>query len=374
MQTFRDFLRWYNDLDVETFVEAVIKMMEFYHSQDIDLFKDAITVPGIARRLIFREAERRGAHFALFGKLQEDMYRDFKRNIVGGPSIVFHRYHKADETFIRGNPSKLCKRILGLDANALYLWAIGQAMPVGRFLIRRAETDFRADQPRDLYMSQFDYLEWVATRDNVRIRHAMNSKSEFRVGPYPVDGFCAETNTIYQFHGCYFHGGHDGCDIVPKIKNQEWREKKAPKLRERTARITAFLRARGYNVVERYECEWKADQKRDNNIKRFVEERWPKCFKLSQPLTLPLILEAVLSDRFFGAIECDIGVPESNDWPEIVRQRVDFQERFAPFTPREYFAEMAPLFVTSEIPMESIGEHMQQHAEAYNLGQKPRKL
>ena len=105
MQTFTDFLRWYNDLDVGPFVEAVMKMMSFYHSKGINLFKDAITVPGIARKMIFGEAERQGAHFALFSKSQEDVYRDFKRNIVGGPSIVFHRYHKVDETYIRANPT-----------------------------------------------------------------------------------------------------------------------------------------------------------------------------------------------------------------------------------------------------------------------------
>ena len=29
-----------------------------------------------------------------------------------------------------------------------------------------------------------------------------------RVGRHaiPVDGFCAQTNTIYQFHGCFWHG------------------------------------------------------------------------------------------------------------------------------------------------------------------------
>ena len=29
-----------------------------------------------------------------------------------------------------------------------------------------------------------------------------------RVGQHslPVDGYCKETNTVYQFHGCIFHG------------------------------------------------------------------------------------------------------------------------------------------------------------------------
>jgi hypothetical protein len=54
-----------------------------------------------------------------------------KNNIRGGPSIIFNRYQEVDKTLIRGN--KLCKNIIGFDANALYLWAIMQDMPVGKY-------------------------------------------------------------------------------------------------------------------------------------------------------------------------------------------------------------------------------------------------
>ncbi|GMF65996.1 unnamed protein product [Phytophthora lilii] len=53
-----------------------------------------------------------------------------KANIAGGPSIIFNRYAKRNETKIRGG--KVCKKIIGYDANALYLWALGNEMPCGR--------------------------------------------------------------------------------------------------------------------------------------------------------------------------------------------------------------------------------------------------
>ncbi|KAG3026276.1 hypothetical protein PC121_g24666 [Phytophthora cactorum] len=53
-----------------------------------------------------------------------------KANIAGGPSIIFNRYAKRNETTIRGG--KLCKKVIGYDANALYLWALGGDMPCGR--------------------------------------------------------------------------------------------------------------------------------------------------------------------------------------------------------------------------------------------------
>lgn len=53
-----------------------------------------------------------------------------KANIAGGPSIIFNRYAKRNETTIRGG--KFCKKVIGYDASALYLWALGNDMPCGR--------------------------------------------------------------------------------------------------------------------------------------------------------------------------------------------------------------------------------------------------
>ncbi|GMF15433.1 unnamed protein product [Phytophthora lilii] len=63
-------------------------------------------------------------------KEEKNIYSKMKANIAGGPSIIFNRYAKRNETKIRGG--KVCKKIIGYDANALYLWALGNEMPCGR--------------------------------------------------------------------------------------------------------------------------------------------------------------------------------------------------------------------------------------------------
>lgn len=83
MRTFRDFLVWYNNLDVEPFVKAVENFQQFYFEKGIDVFKTAISVPGIARQLLFRTARKENANFALFDKQNEDLYQTIKHNIVG---------------------------------------------------------------------------------------------------------------------------------------------------------------------------------------------------------------------------------------------------------------------------------------------------
>ena len=64
-----------------------------------------------------------------------------KNNNVGGPAIVFYRYHEKDITRIVRIAKRLkkydhiygslIKKILGFDANALYLYALSQYMPTG---------------------------------------------------------------------------------------------------------------------------------------------------------------------------------------------------------------------------------------------------
>ena len=43
MQTFADWLRYYNDLDVAPGLEALEKMRAFYTDKDIDVLKDAVS-------------------------------------------------------------------------------------------------------------------------------------------------------------------------------------------------------------------------------------------------------------------------------------------------------------------------------------------
>ena len=141
MESFRDYLIWYNNLDVEPFVEAIEKMFEFYQAKGLDLFKDGISVPGLVIKYMFSGLEH-NTFFTLFREQDKDLYYNFKNNIVGGPSIIFNRYHEQNKTFIR-NGTKPCKKIWGADANALYLWALAQKMPCGYYVRRKKIDDFK---------------------------------------------------------------------------------------------------------------------------------------------------------------------------------------------------------------------------------------
>jgi hypothetical protein len=63
------------------------------------------------------------------------------------------------------------------------------------------------------------WLDYRAQLDGVHITHKMNGGKEARIGLYLVDGYCASTNTIYEFNGCYYHG-HE-CALTSNVKGEE---------------------------------------------------------------------------------------------------------------------------------------------------------
>ena len=102
MAAFKDFLIWYNNLDVGPFVKAVEKWQEQYFHEGLDVFKTAISLPGIARQKLYKYAFENNAQFLLIDKSNDDLHQVMTQNLFGGPSIVFYRHAESGVTKIRG--------------------------------------------------------------------------------------------------------------------------------------------------------------------------------------------------------------------------------------------------------------------------------
>ena len=132
MRTFKDWLEYYNNLDVAPGLEALEKMKAFYIQKGIDILKDAVSIPGVSLHYLLKGAIERKAELYAPRKEAYDM---LKGAVVGGPSLVFTRYHEAGKTRIRSHQypdSRLCENIQGYDANALYLSTMLNYMPCGK--------------------------------------------------------------------------------------------------------------------------------------------------------------------------------------------------------------------------------------------------
>ena len=341
MTTMRDYLVWYNNRDVTPFLEAIAKQFAFYHDRGIDMFKDGMSVPGLSLLHLFNDLPN-DTYFTVFNRTNSDLHELVKDNIVGGPAIIFHRYHEKNVTRIWGG-SEPCRSIVGYDANALYLWALMQDMPTGWYVRRREENGFRPQQAQPYGQMAAQWLTSVSSKTGRDIRHQSNGR-EKRIGKLLVDGWCAETRTAYQFHGCYFHG----CtNCYEPQETNALNGKTMDKLLEDTKKNTAYLR-RHVHVVEMWECEWKEIRK-EPDVKSFLAPTRRQKWKMTQQQ----IIKAVVDGTLFGMVECDVRVPS-----EL----------------RAHFAEMQPIFKNATVTRDDIGPFMRQYAEEHDIMSTPRRM
>ena len=113
MTVFKDFLKWYNNKDVVPTLEAMQKMIQFYHNKGIDMLKLGCTLPNLANICLHKSTNYK---FYPFCESDKDLCEKIREDITGGPSIVFTRKAVVDETFTRDS-SNICKSIVGIDAS-----------------------------------------------------------------------------------------------------------------------------------------------------------------------------------------------------------------------------------------------------------------
>ena len=58
MKTFKDWVRYYNDLDVAPGLEALLKIKNFYEEKGIDIMKDAVSIPGVSLNYLLKGSLR----------------------------------------------------------------------------------------------------------------------------------------------------------------------------------------------------------------------------------------------------------------------------------------------------------------------------
>ena len=350
MKTFQDYLTWYNNLDVVPFLEALEKQVKFYREElKVDMFKDGISVPGLTLKYLFNSIDHTQENFVLFNEKDKDLHKTVKDNLVGGPSIIFHRYHEVGKTYICGG--KVCKGVVGYDANALYLSCFMKDMPTGMYTRRRAETGFKPEVPDIHGKMAAEWLDWESKERRVFIRHKYNGKEKIIGKKYVcVDGWCAETNTVFQFHGCFWHG-HEYQEAKGKFVN-DIKHKTMEQLRSETKQISDYIQNCGYCLEEKWECEWKREKNQDMEKREFVRQRKSSSLENRREMTEKQVLQCVKEGTLFGMVECDIHVPEHL---------------------RGYFAEMPPIFKNTEVRLEDVSAGMREYAEQNHLMKQGRK-
>ena len=122
-------------------------MKAFYTNIGVDIFKDAVSLPGVSQQYVLRRTLRKRNPPELYAPGKE-AYEMLKAAVVGGPSLVFKRKHVAGKTRIRSHKYKdyayPTKRILGFDANSLYPSTMAKEMPCGKEHVEHYEDPVQA--------------------------------------------------------------------------------------------------------------------------------------------------------------------------------------------------------------------------------------
>ena len=356
MKCLRDFLQHYNECDVDGFVTAVEKMIDFYFELNVDVLKDCISVPGAARRLMHNNLAP-GDYFSLPDQYNKEVSELMRLNSTGGPSIIFNRYQSKNETFVRDGP-EICQTIRAWDMNSMYLHAISKPMPTG-YMIRRQEKNGFKIEKQQKHLIAFEWLDYQAQVNNIKIEHYLNSGGvEKHIPPFHIDGWSPPTpknkGICWEFFGCFFHGHPpEVCFLTEKIKNKQWIELQPIKYKKTLDRLV-YLRSLNLQTVCIWECEYMALKKNDGDLKMFIANNYAnKYFKYKYILSPREILGAVLEGSIFAAVEVDIQVPAS-----LI----------------EKFEEFSPIFCTTSVSMDSVGSHMKDFAATMNISKKNRKL
>ena len=50
----RDLLEWYNNLDVVPMLKACLKQKEFFYTFNLDMYKDAFSLPGLSENILYQ--------------------------------------------------------------------------------------------------------------------------------------------------------------------------------------------------------------------------------------------------------------------------------------------------------------------------------
>ena len=116
------------------------------------------------------------------------------------------------------------------------------------------------------------WLNYMSKAKGLNIQHALNGgekKLTIDGKTYKVDGFCKETNTVYEFYGCFWHGCPN-CYKQNIINSKNQRDMGT--LNDLTIEKRETIKSVGYNHVSIYECQLNKNKEFQQFAKDFEQE------------------------------------------------------------------------------------------------------
>ena len=302
-RTMKDLLIFYNNADVFPFVQALNIMLSEYFRQGIDVFKIAMSIPGVSRFKMMQYARQNHSLFPLMGEKDRDLFFLFKSQLCAGASLIITRLVQKGVTAIRAGSDKVVQSCIGLDANALYCAQQAQDMPTRAYVRRFKESNFKPVVNKRFYL-MYVWLKYLSETTGLTFHTRSTWGTEVRVGPYFLDGYAFNDRgekIAAEMYGCFYHG-HINCELNLACKNID----KYVRTHEREQ----YLKERNYRVMSIWECEFKRIMSQRPDLQRDYDSYMPLFYRMHpRAVTQECILKAIVDGKLYGFAVVNVRVP-----------------------------------------------------------------
>ncbi|KAK4883382.1 hypothetical protein RN001_006701 [Aquatica leii] len=119
------------------------------------------------------------------------------------------------------------------------------------------------------------WLLWLEHSLGISIQHSAKAREHRLREGILVDGYCTQTNTVYEFHGCFWHGC-ERCFPVQVVTDGDCNSNSDKTgamflRREHTEARSKRIKSLGYPLVEIWECQFREFLKINADARAFVE-------------------------------------------------------------------------------------------------------
>lgn len=199
-------------------------------------------------------------------KVQDNYIFDLKKEL--------EEYCRSDVDILRRGCLKFREEFLEI-ANIdpfQYLTIASVCMAIYRSKYIKEDTIAVVDEPiQEKYSKQS--ISWLNSLGNPNIKHALNGGEQIICGA-KVDGFDENSNTVYQYHGCFWHGC-EKCFSECTINNVNKEE--MGDLYSKTKERSDQIKKAGYNLIEMWDCNWiKSKQYKNSEKPEIIESLNPR--------------------------------------------------------------------------------------------------
>ena len=173
------------------------------HNRGIDVLKMGCTLPNLANNCLYSFI---GANLYLLIERDKLLPLKVRKDIVGGPSILFTRKSVVDETHIRKS-TYVCQTIFGIDAGRFYHYSSRWAT-LTEFYIRYGFDAYlpwlkpRQKKSRSFGNTVMSLIQ--RKRSYSRFESCYRPGTQKKIDCFNANGCCGNYHTLFEAMGCFY--------------------------------------------------------------------------------------------------------------------------------------------------------------------------